>query len=102
MRQGFIDRQTIGETKAKKKATKRVRGDEEEAQKYEWRWGARAHSEIGEEMVGTFVAEFMVAADEDQEEGEEGREAAKRKEQRVGKVLNGIGKAAGGGLSEIR
>ncbi|KAF7299665.1 MAGE domain-containing protein [Mycena chlorophos] len=122
MRQGYIDRAQVGSgpgIDGKKTANKGKRGrvsaaDDESGTSYEWRWGPRAASEVGEQAIGTFVAEFMVSAQfagaEDDDDAEEGNAAARaraKKKQadakaRMEKMLNGVARAAGGGLAEIK
>ena len=75
---------------------------------WEWRWGHRSHSEIGEKAVAQFAAEFMVeserrATEALEEEDGEGRAGARKREQRAAEakrrletVLKGIRRAAGG------
>ncbi|KAJ3898768.1 MAGE-domain-containing protein [Lentinula edodes] len=68
IRQGYIDRVVSGEAGKPAKAAGGKRGristaggnldGEDGENKYEWRWGPRAHSEIGEKAVQEFVAEF--------------------------------------------
>jgi hypothetical protein len=117
-RQGFLERGKVGDTGAAKKAGKRARGgaaDDDGAQ-FEWRWGPRAHAEVGEAGVGRFVAEFMAerAAAEDEDEDEDEQEAGDRArrererhranemEVRVAKVMRGIEQGAGGPLLDVR
>ncbi|KAF9022823.1 MAGE-domain-containing protein [Hymenopellis radicata] len=106
LRQGYLDRQSLADA-SKKGGTKggkskRVRADEDGGGvKYEWRWGSRAHTEIGEEGIGEFVAEFMVGPVND-EEGEGGGRRQKEREKKVHKMVQGIGRAAGGGLAEFK
>lgn len=90
----------------------------EEGTSFEWRWGSRAHSEVGEQAIAQFVAEFMVGhisnrrrgnEDESEEEGNVGRRGANRhpksKEEEKDKILQnmlkGITRAVGGPLQEI-
>ncbi|KIY65575.1 hypothetical protein CYLTODRAFT_400228 [Cylindrobasidium torrendii FP15055 ss-10] len=86
MRQGYIERVLIGDAKKGKGKkvgnNKRIRGDEDGAQQYEWKWGPRAQAEVGEKMIGTFIAKFMVDGNTEAES----------------RMLDGVGKAAGGGL----
>lgn len=100
VKQGYLDRQQIGETK-KKGGTKRVRAqDEEEGIKYEWRWGNRAECEIGEQALAEFVAEFMVRNQNDDDDA--GHKNKGRGASAFDKMLKGIEKAAGGNLAELR
>lgn len=64
---------------------------------YEWRWGNRAHSEVGEAAIASFAAEFMVERNED---GGERSEAQRLKE--LERMSKGIERAAGGELAEIK
>ncbi|KAJ3806175.1 hypothetical protein F5876DRAFT_80977 [Lentinula aff. lateritia] len=66
--QGYIDRVVSGEAGKPAQAAGGKRGrlstaggnldGEDGENKYEWRWGPRAHSEIGEKAVQELVAEF--------------------------------------------
>ncbi|KAF8824279.1 hypothetical protein HHX47_DHR8000455 [Lentinula edodes] len=68
IRQGYINRVVSGEAGKPAKAAGGKRGrlstaggnldGEDGENKYEWRWGPRTHSEIGEKAVQEFVAEF--------------------------------------------
>ncbi|KAJ3888960.1 MAGE homology domain-containing protein, partial [Lentinula edodes] len=68
IRQGYIDRVVSGEAGKPVKAAGGKRGrlstaggnldGEDGENKYEWRWGPRAHSENGEKAAQEFVAEF--------------------------------------------
>jgi hypothetical protein len=114
LKQGYLDRQQVGDAARKGKkggvGSKRLRTqaeDLEEGRAYEWRWGPRAHCEIGEENIGRFVAEFMVEreANEDRGGNTQGRGAAaakKRQEEILQKMYGGIEKAAGGKLAELK
>ncbi|KAJ3806172.1 MAGE-domain-containing protein [Lentinula aff. lateritia] len=122
MRQGYIDRVVSGEAGKPAKAAGGKRGrlstaggnldGEDGENKYEWRWGPRAHSEIGEKAVQEFVAEFMVGigSNEDDQDGSGSRggrssggsnrvhdNAAKLK-----KMMDGIEKAAGGNIVDLK
>lgn len=103
IKQGYLDRLSladVGKKTAKGGKSKRVRADDGEGNgpKYEWRWGPRAYSEVGEAPLGQFVAEFMVGpADEDG-----GRAKEKERETKVNKMTAGIGRAAGTKLDEFR
>jgi hypothetical protein len=117
IRQGFLDRQQVGGEGNKGKAGakgKRARvsaAEDEGGQTYEWRWGARAQSEVGERAVAEFVAEFMVSEErqEDGDEEEEGNAAGKARANKrrvdaaskLEKMMKGIERAAGGQLAEI-
>lgn len=119
LKQGFLDRQRVGDNKKGKGGgkNKRVRstqgGDnDDEGMSYEWRWGNRAQSEVGEKGIAEFVAEFMVGegmhvdADEDEEDGGAGRARAKKRlneaEHKLAKSLKGIERAAGGNLADLK
>lgn len=72
---------------------------------YEWRWGARAYVEVGEESMARFVAEFMVSSEDngDADVGEEEtREDRKRKRDAVDRMVKGVEKAAGGKFVEYK
>ncbi|KAK0236547.1 MAGE-domain-containing protein [Armillaria nabsnona] len=108
IRQGFVERVAVGD--AKKGKGKRVRatqGDEDSGATYEWRWGNRAHSEVGEKAIAQFVAEFMVGEQEAEDEEEDGGRARGRRRQdraqnKVEKMAAGIERAAGGNLSDLK
>jgi hypothetical protein len=111
LKQGYLDRQQVGDLGAKKgkpgAGSKRLRTqaeDREEGRTYEWRWGPRAFTEVGEEDIGKFIAEFMVSSEVDQEEGAAANAAAARaKEQAlVQKMYVGVEKAAGGKLMSLK
>lgn len=102
-RQGYIEQSRIGEAPGGK-GGKRGRApaatqanNAEEGMTYEWRWGNRAHSEVGEAAIASFAAEFMV---ERNDENGERSEAQKMKE--LERMTKGIERAAGGKLSEIK
>ena len=126
IRQGYIDRQRIGENKGA--GTKRgrpqvgtQRGNGEDVGTWEWRWGNRAASEVGEMNIAKFAAEFMVeragddAMDDEEEEDTsakakgkskgKGKAKAKQKagntERRMGAMMKAIERAAGGNLTEL-
>ncbi|KAJ7102475.1 MAGE-domain-containing protein [Mycena belliarum] len=118
LRQSFLDRQQVGEAgKASKAKGKRSRvsqgADDAGGQAYEWRWGARAQSEVGEQAIAAFVAEFMVGDEGVRDEGDDEEEggavvrarADKRRvdaESNLAKMVKGIERAAGGQLSDIK
>ncbi|KAF9466735.1 MAGE family-domain-containing protein [Collybia nuda] len=114
IRQGYLDRQQIGENTKKGKGAKRGRAtqaDEDAGITYEWRWGNRAQSEIGEKGIAQFVAEFMVGDagddgdDESEDEAATGRGAKRRQDDTDTKITNmmkGIERAAGGQLAGLR
>jgi len=120
VRQGYLDRVRLGDPKS---ATGKRRGRisltqgnaEDNPQAYEWRWGTRAHSEVGEQAVARFVGEFMVErtrtadAEEDEEEATGGRKRGKQKqkeggtmEKRLETMVKAIERAAGGNLADIK
>ncbi|KAK7443455.1 hypothetical protein VKT23_015628 [Stygiomarasmius scandens] len=111
-RQGYIDQQIIGDAKKAKgpgkgKRVRSTQADNDSGIKYEWRWGVRAQSEIGEQGIAQFVAEFMVTReheeDEDEEEGGSSRNRRRQDPQKkVEKMLDGIAKAAGGELAGLK
>jgi len=102
MRQGYIDRQPIGEAKKAGAAGKGKRGratqaaDDDSGLTYEWRWGNRAAREVSEIAIARFVAEFMTANTGEDEENTRGST------KKVQKMYEGIAKAAGGNLSELK
>ncbi|KAL0572212.1 hypothetical protein V5O48_009747 [Marasmius crinis-equi] len=113
MRQGYLDQRAIGEGKKKGGPGKRARttgADDDSGLQYEWRWGPRAHSEIGERGLAEYMAELMVAEeqeDEDAEEGQGSSRGAQRKRREtvmssLEKMKDGIEKAAGGNLSDLK
>ncbi|KAI0074878.1 hypothetical protein K474DRAFT_1625296 [Panus rudis PR-1116 ss-1] len=106
IRQGYLDHRRIGEQKGgagKKRgrivaATQATNGEEEN--NYEWRWGPRAMSEVGEVGISRFVAEFIVNQkrhrnEEDEYEEESEMDASAKKQ--FEKLIQGVEKAAGGG-----
>ena len=121
VRQGYLDRVRLGDTKS---ATGKRRGrvsatqgngdTEGNPQAYEWRWGNRAHGEVGEQAVASFIGEFMVErtrpADVEEEEEEGGRRRGKQKqkqkeggmEKQLETVVKAIERAAGGNLTDVR
>jgi melanoma-associated antigen len=115
MRQGYLDQQQTGEA-AKKGKGKRGRvaaNDDDSGATYEWRWGPRAQSEVGEKGIAQFVAEFMVGDAGDDEDEEEEEEAGRRGRARGGarkesaqdkleKMLKGVERAAGGQLADLK
>ena len=110
IRQGYLERERVGEGKAAKKkrgrtqvGTQGAAGHEDEV--WEWRWGPRAAAEVGEQAVAQFVADFMVVVAPrnqnvaDEEEDEERDQAEVEKE--MNKMLEGIKKAAGNSLADV-
>jgi len=111
IQQNYIDRQQVGGDGAGKKAkkgggVKRLRTqaeDMEEGRVYEWRWGTRAFSEVGEEDVARFIAEFMVGNEGEGDEEGAGSAAERRRQQALAeKMYAGVQKAAGGKLQELK
>jgi melanoma-associated antigen len=124
IRQGYLDRQRAGDIKgagakrARSRAIVTTQGDGgEEIGTWEWRWGNRSQSEVGEKGVAKFIAEFMVERlggddlDEDEDEGAGPSRKGKRKgkgkqtvnaEKRMENMLIGIERAAGGNLAEMQ
>ncbi|KIK65144.1 hypothetical protein GYMLUDRAFT_160335 [Collybiopsis luxurians FD-317 M1] len=134
IRQGYIDRIVVGEAGKAPKAAggKRGRsstaagnldrGDDPngEGTKYEWRWGTRAQSEIGEKAVAEFIAEFMAgdleATGGDGQDNEAGGSRKRGRKARgsgtnnsqgntvtkLKKMMDGVEKAAGGNLADLK
>jgi melanoma-associated antigen len=108
-RAGYLDQSRIGtEGGAKRGGGKRGRNaatDDDNVQ-YEWRWGPRAHAEIGEAGIGKFLAEFMAERSaEDDDQDDEDMDAGERQEamrKKIEKRFRGIETAAGGTLNEVR
>ncbi|KAG5641632.1 hypothetical protein DXG03_004569 [Asterophora parasitica] len=105
IRTGYLDRIQVGDAK-KGKGAKRARmtqADDETGATYEWKWGSRAQSEVGEKAIAKFIAEFMVGAADDFDEDQGGvrgrREDATAK---LEKMARGIERAAGGQLTDIK
>ncbi|KAJ3871256.1 MAGE family-domain-containing protein [Lentinula edodes] len=122
IRQGYIDRVVSGEAGKPAKAAGGKRGrlstvggnldGEDGENKYEWRWGPRAHSEIGEKAVQEFVAEFMVGigSNEDDQDGSGSRggrgsggsNRAQDNAAKLKKMMDGIEKASGGNIADLK
>lgn len=118
IRQGYLDRVRLGDNRVaggkrdRAPAATQVSGEDNHA--YEWRWGNRSHSEISEQGVASFVAEFMVersrgaGIDADDEQGAEahgrgrGRNKGNAAEQQLATMQKAIERAAGGNLSHIK
>ncbi|KAI6165164.1 MAGE-domain-containing protein [Pisolithus thermaeus] len=116
-RQGYLDCIRPGDNKAaggkRGRAPAATQAAAEENQAYEWRWGNRAHSEVGEQAVANFTAEFMVERsrevvtddDEEQEVGTNrrgrGQDRENTAEKRLETMQKAIERAAGGNLSGI-
>lgn len=105
---GNPPKSTQGKRGRQSKAT-----DEEDAV-YEWKWGPRAHAEVGEEAVAQFIGEFMVERAlkdkevEEEAEAENGRGRKNKtqnieedKEKMLETMMKGITRAAGGNLNSL-
>ncbi|OCH91978.1 MAGE-domain-containing protein [Obba rivulosa] len=107
-RQGFLDRQRVGEPArgGKRGRPSGTQAPDEQAAAFEWRWGPRAHSEVGEKAVAQFVAEFMVerpAAEEDEGERRPQREDDPATKKQMELMMRGIERgASGAALADIR
>ncbi|KAL0953796.1 hypothetical protein HGRIS_004980 [Hohenbuehelia grisea] len=113
IRHGYIERQRVGDNqKTGKGRGKRARpgADDDTGAQYEWRWGNRAYSEVGERGIAQFVAEFMVG-DEDADEEEDAEAGGSRHARRgrqaddkskFSKMVRGIERAAGGELADLK
>ncbi|KAI9065678.1 MAGE-domain-containing protein [Trametes sanguinea] len=122
-RQGYLDKHRLGG--AGRGAPKRARASQHATQAasaahddsvlaaYEWRWGPRAHAEVGERGIARFVAEFMAVRpgggghDEDDGDGENedavGAPADEGTLKRVEMIFKGIERAAAGApLADVR
>ncbi|KAK0201168.1 MAGE-domain-containing protein, partial [Desarmillaria ectypa] len=108
IRQGYVERLVAGDAKKGKGKRARVtQGDDDSGVTYEWRWGNRAHSEVGEKAIAQFVAEFMVGEQETEDDEEEGGRSRGRRRQdhaqnKVERMAVGIERAAGGNLSDLK
>ncbi|KAH9840535.1 MAGE-domain-containing protein [Rhodofomes roseus] len=115
VRQGYLDRQRVGEPGKGKRgrgppaASQAPNGNATGEEQWEWRWGPRAHAEVGEKFVTRFVAEFMVdmemkgAAAESEEDADAEAERDEEWRKRVERVYNAIERAAGGAaLQDIK
>lgn len=116
-RQGYLDCFRPGDNKAaggkRGRAPAATQAAAEENQTYEWRWGNRAHSEVGEQAVANFMAEFMVERSRevitDDDEGQEadpnrrgrGRDKENTAEKQLEIMQKAIERSAGGNLSGI-
>ncbi|KAF8594699.1 hypothetical protein BDV93DRAFT_159244 [Ceratobasidium sp. AG-I] len=110
---GYLERQRAATanatgTQAKKRGRQSqampTGDDDEDGAAIEWRWGSRAHAEIGEKAVAEFMVDFMVerairdagralrrqgqtqADDEDEDEDEEGMGRGERREREKDKA----------------
>ncbi|KAI0942216.1 hypothetical protein AcW1_002900 [Taiwanofungus camphoratus] len=115
VRQGYLDRHHVGEAKGaggkrgRAPAASQAPTADDGASSWEWRWGPRAMSEVGEKSIAQFVAEFMVERAMGQnDEDEDGERGARRREEDATKkkfesIMRGIERAAAGAaLSDIR
>ncbi|KAI0641676.1 MAGE family-domain-containing protein [Trametes meyenii] len=114
-RQGYLEKARIGGAGATGAggAGKRVRAsqhasaahDDSVLAAYEWRWGPRAHAEVGERAAALFVAEFM-AGRPGEDDGDEDAVGAPRDagaQKRVETLFRGIERAVSGvPLSDVR
>ncbi|EJF56396.1 MAGE-domain-containing protein [Dichomitus squalens LYAD-421 SS1] len=113
-RQGYLEKLRAGTAAAGKGGQKRARatqapaGGDDHLQAFEWRWGPRALTEVGERGIAQFVAEFMAGQpghgeDEDEEEDAVGAGRDEGTQRRVQVIYKGIERAAAGGqLLEAR
>jgi melanoma-associated antigen len=118
-KQGYLERSVIGEQKAGGKRTRipaatqgGADGNSEDVNNIQWKWGGRAHSEVGEQGIAKFIAEFMVERmieskeegdGDDDDEGAQGKQKNDDLQQkRLGVMMNGIQRAAGGDLSDVK
>ncbi|KAI6024203.1 MAGE-domain-containing protein [Pisolithus marmoratus] len=115
MRQGYLDCIRPGDNKVaggkRGRAPAATQVAAEDNQAYEWRWGSRAHSEVGEQAIASFMAEFMVERsrdvvmddDEEQEVGTSrrgrGQDRENTAEKKLENMQKAIERAAGGNLS---
>lgn len=97
-RQGYLDYSRIGDAKSGGKRSRFPNASQtgaEESHNGEWRWGPRAHGEMGEQGIARFVAEFMAERTADPETGEEGQQKL------LEAMLKGV-KSATGELSDVK
>ncbi|KIO22925.1 hypothetical protein M407DRAFT_114394 [Tulasnella calospora MUT 4182] len=104
IKQNYLDRVRVpmpgGAPTGGARRKSRKAADEEEEGLYEWRWGSRAHAEIGEQNVAEFICDFMrkswldeqlklLGEDEEDEErtgaGRRGKNAARNPRRRAEK-----------------
>ncbi|KAG2148873.1 MAGE-domain-containing protein [Suillus clintonianus] len=120
VKQGYVDRIKQGDPKTaggkRSRAPAATQANPDETQAFEWHWGHRSYSEIGEQAIATFVAEFMVErnrdddAEEDDEDGKAARGRGKGRaraedgggDKRLKNVYGAIERAAGGNLSDVK
>jgi hypothetical protein len=114
-KQGYLERSVIGDPKT---GGKRARGsaatqgakNNEDPANVQWKWGGRAHSEVGEKGIAKFIAEFMVErmVENEDEDGDEDEAQGKKKsddlqQRRLEVMMKGIQRAAAGGeLSDVK
>ncbi|KAL7278017.1 hypothetical protein ACG7TL_007977 [Trametes sanguinea] len=122
-RQGYLDKHRLGgggrgapkRARASQHGTQAASGahDDSVLAAYEWRWGPRAHAEVGERGIAQFVAEFMAVrpgigeADDEGEDGESedavGVPEDEGTRKRVETIFKGIERAAAGApLADVR
>ncbi|OSD02310.1 hypothetical protein PYCCODRAFT_1477861 [Trametes coccinea BRFM310] len=122
-RQGYLDKHRLGgggrgapkRARASQHGTQAVSGahDDSVLAAYEWRWGPRAHAEVGERGIAQFVSEFMAVrpgmggADNEGEDGESedavGAPEDEGTRKRVEIIFKGIERAAvGAPLANVR
>ena len=97
-------------------------GDGDEMAQFEWKWGPRSYSEVGEKAIAEFMAQFlldrkMLTTDVDSDEEEEEAQTSRRrngassqtqprqaqdKTKMFEDMIKGIARAAGGTLHDIR
>lgn len=74
-RLGYLDYSRVGDSKSGGKRSRVPNASQaDEGSNGEWRWGPRAHGEVGEQGVAQFVAEFMAEQAPDSETGEEAQQ----------------------------
>lgn len=98
VKQGYLDYSRIGDVKSGGKRSRLPNATQaggEEASNVEWRWGPRAHGEVGEQGVARFVTEFMAERVADPEAGEETQQKL------LEAMLKGI-KGVTGELSDVK
>ena len=98
VRLGYLDYSRIGDVKSGGKRSRvphATQAGGEEGSNVEWKWGPRAHCEVGEQGVARFVAEFMAERMADPEAGEETQQKL------LEAMLKGI-KGATGELSDVK
>ncbi|KDQ58128.1 hypothetical protein JAAARDRAFT_257770 [Jaapia argillacea MUCL 33604] len=116
-RQGYLDRFSTSASKSKPSATqtgaKRLRGTQGgggdgEGASFEWKWGPRAMSEVGELGVAKFVLEFIAERSvvaENGEDGGEGERSGRRRKEEIKKkydlLMKGLVRVTGE-LSDVK